>query len=190
MLQSDWSKFTNSPNCSSFWPEVSCQPALRRFGLVPLRWSTMFETTAAHGIFSSSVLTGPSASVGITAALIQFTFKAAPGWRLKGNCSRATGNQRPVSTTASGIEVPHMTGGLCVYVVDASRSRPVKVDGWWAFIVQLQTVSSSSCPCIIITSLIMYWLFLSALQSVLGWLSKALINPNNYYYYHYLLSCV
>lgn len=89
MLQSDWSKFTNSPNCSSFWPEVSCQPALRRFGLVPLRWSTMFETTAAHGIFSSSDLTGPSASVGITAALIQFTFKAAPGWRLKGNCSRA-----------------------------------------------------------------------------------------------------
>lgn len=127
MLQSDWSKFTNSPNCSSFWPEVSCQPALRRFGLVPLRWSTMFETTAAHGIFSSSDLTGPSASVGITAALIQFTFKAAPGWRLKGNCSRATGNQRPVSTTASGIEVPHMTGGLYVYVIDASRSSQSKL---------------------------------------------------------------
>lgn len=152
MLQSDWSKFTNSPNCSSFWPEVSCQPALRRFGLVPLRWSTMFETTAAHGIFSSSDLTGPSASVGITAALIQFTFKAAPGWRLKGNCSRATGNQRPVSTTASGIEVPHMTGGLCVYVVDASRSR--QSQSWW----MMSFYRAAADRIIIIMSLYYYYL--------------------------------
>lgn len=97
MLQSNWSKFTNSPNCSSFWSSRA----------TPAFIQGCYWLTSEKEINSLT-------------------------------CSQATGNQswscpaslqRPVSTTASRIEVPHVTGGLCVHVTDALCSQAVTVDG-------------------------------------------------------------